>query len=92
MEQETLATELLKELKASATRWFVAFIVALVMWFITIGIFIWYLSLPTDSISDAVTVENEDGNANYIGHDMNGELNNGENNSEKNSDNESKTP
>lgn len=48
MEQETLASELLHELKKANTRWFVAFITVLVLWFVTIGIFIWYVSLPVE--------------------------------------------
>ena len=78
----TLATELLHELKASAKRWFIAFIVTLVLWFATIGVFIWYITLPVTT--EEVTVENEDGNANYIGDDMNGDITNGKDNSEKN--------
>lgn len=83
MEKETmtLATEMLHELKSSAKRWFIAFIVTLVLWFATIGIFMWYITLPTDTETETVTVENEDGNANYAGRDMNGVVNNGEDNS-----------
>lgn len=80
MEEYTkLATELLHELKSSAKRWFIAFIVVLVLWFSTIGVFIWYITLPTEE----VTIENDDGNANYIGNDMNGDITNGEDNSEE---------
>lgn len=76
-EQKSLATELLHEIKASARRWFIAFIIMLVLWFATIGTFIWYISLPVDNYS--VEVETDDGNANYIGNDMNGDFNYGEN-------------
>lgn len=41
--------------------------------------FLWYLSLPVEEY-DTVTVENEEGNANYIGADMNGDFNYGESN------------
>ena len=41
----------------------------------TIGGFLWYISMP---VEEWVSVENEDGNANYIGNDLNGVLNNGE--------------
>lgn len=51
MENQTLATEMLSELKASNRRWFIAFIVVLVLWFATIGVFLWYISLPIDEIS-----------------------------------------
>ena len=73
-EATTLATEILQELKASARRWFFAFIFMFCLEVATIGGFLWYISLPIDD----VTVENEDGNANYIGDDLNGVLNNGE--------------
>ena len=72
-----LATEILQELKASARRWFIAFLVMVGIELATIGGFLWYISLPVD---ETVTVENEDGNANYIGHDLTGDINNGENN------------
>ena len=75
MDNVTLATELLHELKASAKRWFIAFVIICCLEVATIAGFIWYISLPVDD----VTVENEDGNANYIGNDLNGVLNNGKN-------------
>ena len=79
-ENLTLATEMLHELKASAKRWFIAFIVTLVLWFATIAVFMWYITLPTEDTTEEVTIENEDGNANYAGRDMNGVVNNGEDN------------
>lgn len=74
-EEKTLATELMHELKMSAKRWFYAFILMCCLEVCTIGGFLWYISLPIDD----VTVENDDGNANYIGDDLNGVLNNGKN-------------
>lgn len=71
----TLATELLHELKATSKRWFIAFCIMVVLEFATIVGFMWYISLPVDEL----TIENDDGNANYIGNDLNGDLNNGEN-------------
>lgn len=78
MDNETLATEMIREIRASSKRWFIAFIVTLVLWFATIIGFIAYeyYTIPEDT----VTVENDDGNANYIGNDMNGDINNGEDN------------
>ena len=78
MENETLATEMIREIRATSKRWFIMFLVTLCLWFATIIGFILYeyYSLPVDT----VTVENEDGNANYIGDDMNGDLYNGEDN------------
>lgn len=73
---ESLATELIKEVKAQSKRWFIAFLIVLGLWFGTVAGFIWYLSLPVDE----VTIENEDGNANYIGNDLKGDLINGKDN------------
>ena len=75
MENETLATELLHELKESAKRWFIAFCIMIALEATTIAGFMWYISLPVED----VTVENEDGNANYIGNNMSGVINNGQN-------------
>lgn len=79
-ENITLATELIHEIKAQSKRWFIAFVIVLVLWFSTIGAFLWYVSLPVED--ETVTIENDDGNANYIGKDLNGVINNGEDNSE----------
>ena len=80
MEHETLATELLHEIKASARRWFIAFVVMCVLEVSTVAGFLWYMSLPTEETN--VSVENEGGNASYIGRDMNGVLENGTGQSE----------
>lgn len=78
MDQMTLATEMLHELKASSKRWFTAFCVMVGLEIATIAGFLWYVSLPVDE----VTVESDGGNANYIGNDLEGDLINGEGNSE----------
>ena len=46
--EEKLATELLREIKMQSKRWFIAFITVLILWFTTIGVFIWYISLPVE--------------------------------------------
>lgn len=74
-EGTTLATEMLKELKASSKRWFTAFIIMLAVEVATVAGFLWYISLPVD---ETVTVENDEGNANYIGGDVSGGVHNGE--------------
>ena len=81
MEHETmpLATELLKEIQISAKRWFVIAIVELLIILSMAGGFVWYLSLPIDE----VVVENDDGNANYVGNDLTGAIYNGKDNSEE---------
>lgn len=48
-----------------------------VLWAGTIAGFLWYISLPVEETT-SVEVENEDGNANYIGNDMIGDFNYGE--------------
>lgn len=48
MENQTLASEMLSELKANNRRWFTAFLVVLILWFATIGAFLWYVSLPVE--------------------------------------------
>lgn len=64
MEQETFATEMLRELKISSRRWFIAFLVVLTLWFATIGGFLWYISLPMEDISIS---QKADGNSNLVG-------------------------
>lgn len=45
---DSLATEMLKELKSNSKRWFIAFVVTLTLWFMTIGIFVWYINQPVE--------------------------------------------
>lgn len=70
MDEQPLATELMHELKANCKRWFIAFIVVTLLWFTTIIGGLIYLALPISEIS----IENEDGNANYVGGDLGGDL------------------
>lgn len=42
--EESFAKELLKGYSSQAHRWFIAFIVVLILWFSTIGGFIWFLN------------------------------------------------
>lgn len=62
-QETTLASEMLSELKASNRRWFIAFIVVLAFWLVTIGGFIVYLSLPVEELTVAQEIE---GNANHL--------------------------
>ena len=87
-EVQTLATELLHELKASAKRWFIIAVIELIVILSMAGGFIWYMSLPVED--EVVSVESEDGNANYVGNDMTGAIYNGEGNSKENSQGETK--
>ena len=70
-ENTSLATELIRELKSTSRRWFVAFIVVLSLWFATIGGFIIYLSLPVEETTmETVTQDADDnGNNSYVGGD-----------------------
>ena len=85
MDNEKLATELLREVKMQAKRWFIAFCIMVALEVATIAGFMWYITLPVES-EDVTTIENDEGNANYVGGNVNGVLNNGESkdNSEKN--------
>lgn len=58
-------------------RLIIVLVVVLVLWATTIAGFLWYISLPVEEC-DTVTVENDSGNANYIGNDMMGDFNYGE--------------
>ncbi len=72
MENQTLASEMLSELKASNRRWFIAFIVVLALWFATIGVFFWYISLPVDEVTVDQYTEGDDNSLIGIG-DLYGE-------------------
>lgn len=82
-EGTTLATEIFQELKASARRWFIAFLVMVGVEICTVASFLWYISLPVDEI----TVENDEGNALYVGDNnaVSGGVFNGTNNEEEES-------
>ena len=62
-------------------RLIIVLIVVLILWAATIAGFLWYVSLPVEE-STEISVENDEGNANYVGNDMIGDINYGE--SEKN--------
>lgn len=71
-EHNYLASELLSEVKASATRWF---FIALAELIVIVVLIIAMIVVPVEEVS----VENGDGgNANYIGGDLEGGLYNGE--------------
>lgn len=81
-EVQTLATELLHELKASAKRWFIIAVIELFVILSMAGGFVWYLSLPVEE--EVVTIESDDnGNANYVGNDVTGAIYNGKSDGKK---------
>ena len=71
-----LATEILAEVKKSGKRWFYAFCIMVIMELCTLIGFLWYISLPVEQ--EQIQIENDDGNANYVGGDMGGDIYNGE--------------
>lgn len=72
MENETLATELLHELKASAKRWFIIALVELIIICGITGAFLWYLTLPVDTTEWTVEQEATDRSFNNLGGYING--------------------
>ena len=77
----TLATEMLHEIKMSARRWFIAFIVMTCLELFTIIFFVWYISLPVDSVENT-TIEQESTDSDYstfVGGDYNGKTESGKN-------------
>ena len=84
-EGTTLATEIFTELKASARRWFIAFLIMCGIEAATVGGFLWYISLP---VEEGVIVEN--GNANYVGGYVGGDINNGTGDSVQETENNQK--
>ena len=60
MEQETLATEMLREIKATSRRWFIAFLVVICLWFATIIGFVWYITLPIEETTYEQSIEDID--------------------------------
>lgn len=73
MEQETLAMELLRELKHSARRWFIAFVVMCLLEVATIAGFLYYISLP----SEEYYIEQEADNGSFNNVSNQGEVSNG---------------
>ena len=65
MNDEKLALELLHELKSSCRRWFIAFIIAIVMLFATNLTWLYAWNLPTESESTTISSD-DNSNANYI--------------------------
>lgn len=63
-ENTTLATEIFRELKLSAKRWFIAFLVMVAVEVGTIAAFLWYISLPIEETTTTQTVEDVDNGSN----------------------------
>lgn len=74
MENKTLASEMLHEIKATSKRWFIAFLVTLSLWFATIIGFVLYeyYTIPVDETTIEQESDNQSTNL-VIGGDYNGE-------------------
>ena len=80
MAENSLATELLHEVKSSAKRWFIAFCIMVGLEIATIIGFMWYISLPTDDYS--VSQESDNNSVNILEGTYNGSEEDGEKNEE----------
>lgn len=64
MEDNTLAMELLHQIKSSMRKWFIAFIIVLIMFFASNVAWLYAWNLPTETTSTTYGVNSEDyGNA-----------------------------
>ncbi len=63
MEDQTLASEMLSEIKVQNKRLFKALVIVIVFWFVTIGVllgaFFWYFSLPIEETTVEQAVEGD---------------------------------
>lgn len=71
MDNEKFAIELLREIKSSAKRWFIAFCIMVGLELGTIVGFMWYISLPVDETTIEQAADNSSNNS-IIGGDYNG--------------------
>lgn len=71
MDNEKFAIELLREIKSSAKRWFIAFCIMVGLELGTIAGFMWYISLPVDETAIEQAADNSSSNS-IIGGDYNG--------------------
>lgn len=62
-EGQTLATEMLKEVQRSAKRWFIAFLIMIVLEAMTVAGFLWYISLPVEEYT--IDQDTDNGGYNY---------------------------
>lgn len=78
----TLATEIFQELKASARRWFIAFIIMLFVEIGTVAGFLWYISLPVDETTTTQEV-NDTHNSDIVQRVGDGDVRTADSNSKK---------
>lgn len=65
MDGDNLATELLREVKATSRRWFILFIITLIMLCGTNMAWLYAWNLPSEETTTTITSD-DDSNANYI--------------------------
>ena len=70
---ETLATEMLREVKAHGKRWFIIALVELFIILSVVGLFIWYITLPGAEY-DIEQAADENSYNQIIGGDYNGSV------------------
>ena len=47
---DNFATEMISMLKSNSKRLFILLIITLILWFSTIGLFVWYINQPIEEI------------------------------------------
>jgi hypothetical protein len=79
IEEQSFAMELLQDAKKTNKRMFVIIIIILILWFSSIGLFIYYIKTTGyEVVTETTEVENDDGNANAcIGNNCNNGVING---------------
>lgn len=82
MNEDTLALELLKQLKSHSKRWFIAFLIAICTFFVSNLAWLYAWNLPAEEKTESISTEydvdqdsEDSGTNNFIGND--GEINNG---------------
>lgn len=80
LENESLAMELLKDYKKANKRLFIIILVILSMWFVSIGLFIYYINTTGYVETTEIADTNEGGNACVGDNCNNGEISYGKGN------------
>ena len=79
IEEQSFAMEILQDAKRTNKRMYVIIIIILILWFSSIGLFIYYIKTTGyEVVTETTEVENDDGNANAcIGNNCNNGVING---------------
>lgn len=57
---ESFATEMLRELKSNSKRWFLIAVIELGIILSMAGLFVWYLNVPTEEVTETTTSYTQD--------------------------------